>query len=188
MKNYPDNSVQEVVLEALDELHRKDFILLENDVSERAITHKLAEYLGRRFPSLDTDCEYNRNLEDGPYKGKTLNLHDLKGKRRALLIKQAIIDADEEYLEPVSTFPDIIVHRRGVNDVNLLIVEVKKSGGAPDAIQFDQLKLAEFTNDQGSSNYRFTHGVFILLQAKVKQPRPAELTWYAKGKPLDWHL
>ena len=34
-----------IVMECLAELYQNDRVLLQNDVSERAITHKLAEYL-----------------------------------------------------------------------------------------------------------------------------------------------
>ncbi|MHA1749061.1 MAG: hypothetical protein ACTSYF_10535 [Promethearchaeota archaeon] len=75
--------------------------MLENDVSERAITHKLAEYIQEQFPDWNVDCEYNR---DG---------HDPK---RVNLING-----------PDKVYPDIIVHKRGPNGPNLMVVEVKKS-------------------------------------------------------------
>ncbi len=38
--------------------------------------------------------------------------------------KSSILNEDEK--KSVSTFPDIIVHRRGSNKENLLVIEVKK--------------------------------------------------------------
>jgi len=46
----------------LDSLLSYDGYLLENNVSERAITHKLAEHYQKLFPEWNVDCEYNRNL------------------------------------------------------------------------------------------------------------------------------
>lgn len=42
-----------------------DHYLLEMNLSERAITHKLAEHYQHLFHEWNVDCEYNRNL-DGP--------------------------------------------------------------------------------------------------------------------------
>lgn len=39
-----------------------DSYLLQNDLNERTITHKLAEHYQKLFPRWNVDCEYNRNL------------------------------------------------------------------------------------------------------------------------------
>jgi len=39
-----------------------DSYLLENNISERAITHKLAEHYQKLFPEWNVDCEFNHNL------------------------------------------------------------------------------------------------------------------------------
>src|SRR5580658_4141677 len=65
--------VERTIRECINELLKNDLCLLQKDMSERAITHKLAEYLQDRIPDLDVDCEYNRNVEDGPYAGKLLD-------------------------------------------------------------------------------------------------------------------
>lgn len=54
----------------LEEIYNNDFALIFNNVSERAITHKLAEYLQKRFKGYNVDCEYNRNYERGRYEPK----------------------------------------------------------------------------------------------------------------------
>jgi len=86
---------------ALGALVIRDRYLLERDVSERAITHKLAEYLQDEFPNWNVDCEYNR---DG-HEPKRLGFDD-------------------------KVLPDIIVHRRGEEGPNLMVIEVKKSNNA----------------------------------------------------------
>jgi hypothetical protein len=45
---------------AIISLLEEDHYLIQNNVSERAITHKLAEYLQKEFPEYKVDCEYNR--------------------------------------------------------------------------------------------------------------------------------
>lgn len=51
----------------LDFLIVDDKYLLENNLNERTITHKLAEYYQILFRNWDVDCEYNKNL-NGPKK------------------------------------------------------------------------------------------------------------------------
>lgn len=46
----------------LKALFINDDYLLENNLNERTITHKLAEYYQKLFPNWNVDCEFNRNL------------------------------------------------------------------------------------------------------------------------------
>jgi len=48
---------------ALAKLHIKDVHLLKENLNERCITHKLAEYLRMEFRGYDVDCEYNGNVK-----------------------------------------------------------------------------------------------------------------------------
>ncbi len=73
-----------------------------------------------------SDCEYNRKGFNDPkwldgYPGRT-STRDSKGS---------------------TTFPDIIVHLRGVDLANLLVIEVKKSTN-PEKDELDQWKLNKF--------------------------------------------
>ena len=90
---------------SLEALFDSDIYLLEHDINERTITHKLAEHLQVRFPEWHVDCEYNR---DG---------HDPKRIR----IETGLASIQ------INVYPDIIIHERGTNERNLLIVEAKKS-------------------------------------------------------------
>lgn len=49
--------------QALNVLLRADGYLLANNLSERSITHKLAEHLQNLFFEWNVDCEFNRNLD-----------------------------------------------------------------------------------------------------------------------------
>lgn len=166
--------VEQAVRGALDELYKQDLILLKNEVSERAITHMLAEYLQVRFQELNVDCEYNRDLESGLYAAKKIYLS-------SPLKELAERGAKEEELLSVSTFPDIIVHRRGNNDHNILVIEVKKKISSVDH-KWDDQKLHAFTDINGHNNYGFKYGVFVLLGTRASYDQAAELTWYEKGK------
>lgn len=42
----------------------RDGYLLEKNISERAITHKLGEHLQGLYPEWNVDCEFNKNLDN----------------------------------------------------------------------------------------------------------------------------
>src|SRR4051794_23576172 len=90
------DEITQILQDCLDELFEKDLWLLQNDVSERAITHKLAEYLQFRFPKMYVDCEYNRNYENGEYASKTLKYIDVESQRiiRKILRRKGLVTDD----------------------------------------------------------------------------------------------
>jgi hypothetical protein len=116
---------------ALERLLRNDLHLLQFDVSERAITHKLAEYLQPLFENRHVDCEYNRN----GHEPKRVNLPEPD-------------NLTQTRYSP--TYPDIIVHLRGTNDYNTLIVEAKKtSDRRQNGEQRDIQKLMAYAQELG---------------------------------------
>ncbi|WP_175725215.1 hypothetical protein [Burkholderia ambifaria] len=115
---------------AIDSLCQLDEYLLRVDASERSISHRLAMHLTSRFPNFDVDCEYNR---DG---------FDVK---RLALSGREVRDDD---IDAVTVFPDIVVHKRGHNKSNLLVVEMKK-GSSNVSPQYDLEKLEAFRRELG---------------------------------------
>jgi hypothetical protein len=159
-------------------LFENDGELIQNDVSERAITHKLAEHLQTRFTDLKVDCEYNRNAASGLKKPKKLSV--LTAEYRTIYPKLV----EEEEIKNLSTFPDIIVHKRLTNEENLLVIEVKKvrDNGQSDS-NFDKLKLKLFTEATENNSYHFRYGAFILLTMSQETPTH-EVTWYSEGNEI----
>ena len=45
---------------ALQEFYAREAYILEKDLGERALTHRLAVRLERQYPGWDVDCDYNR--------------------------------------------------------------------------------------------------------------------------------
>ena len=119
---------------ALDMLFYKDQYLICNGtnkhVSELSISHKLGYYLALLIDEYDVDCEYNRNLVDP----KT---DEANNKIR----------------------PDIIIHKRGSNDDNFVIIEIKPWWN--DDIEKDVKKLNEMTKQDGQ--YRYCFGFSIVI-------------------------
>lgn len=122
---------------SIKEFAREEKELLDIDVNERSISHKLAEYLQREFPDWDVDCEYNRKMGDK----KTLNVSYDK-----------VSDQDTE---AKTVFPDIIVHHRKTEE-NLLVIEMKKHGKKTEK---DAAKLVAFTGKE----YQYGFGLLLVI-------------------------
>jgi len=103
------DEIQQKIKIAIKQLFCRDHKLLDIDVNERTITHRLAMYLQKQFPDWDVDCEYNRKGHDNV-------------KRLNLPVDSTLSDCTEA----VTVYPDIIVHHRTTEE-NLLVIEVKKS-------------------------------------------------------------
>lgn len=186
MKRQPTPSRSELELllkQCLCELLHRDELLLVNDVSERAIAHKLAEYLQKRIWWLDVDCEYNRDATRGPREPKAIWEYE----KTALRDLEELVNSHKEdktvfdKLERIRVYPDIIVHRRGSNDKNLLVIELKKK---PNKVDFDHEKLLAFTSQTGPNAYRFTLGVLVVWDTRTEVVQPPELTWFQNGSRL----
>jgi hypothetical protein len=109
---------------SIEALWARDRYLLEAGTSERSLTHQLAVHLSPFFPEYSVDCEYNR---DG-FDVKRLALPERRGTQ-------------DDSLDAVTVFPDVIVHQRGTNRRNLLVVEVKKaSSRISDEYDFQKLR------------------------------------------------
>jgi len=131
------------VVSAIGEFYARETHLMEKDLGERTLTHRMAVYLEKQFPEWETDCDYNR-----------------LGERMLRLPKGSIVSTDDDIGK--SIFPDIVVHHRGVPD-NLLAIEVRKAGNHHPP-EHDQHKLRALTDPHLWFAYRI--GVFLTLGKK----------------------
>ena len=155
--------VQQRLQSALRTLARQDSYLLDHDLHERTITHKLAEYLQPLFPDWNVDCEYNR---DG---------HAPKRVRHA-----ARQPPRED--EGSNVFPDIIIHQRGTNEHNILVLEAKKAHDLDQEVdERDRAKVEAFAIDL---DYRC--GALVVVYIEHEHQR-YHATFYSHGNwtPLD---
>src|SRR5713226_10496360 len=96
------------VLGALGEFYARETHLLEKDLGERTLTHRLAVHLEKRFVGgWEVDCDYNR-----------------LGERTLRLPHGTIVSTDDHLGK--SIYPDIVVHQREIPN-NLLAIEIRKS-------------------------------------------------------------
>ena len=145
--------IEEKVNLALDIFYVKDKYLIDNDIHERSMTHKLAIYLEGLFKEYDVDCEYNKNIS------KSKKIHDIEYK-----IQEIRKIEKDEYKDSVVVFPDITIHKRGNKLKNLLVIEVKKDNAIKNnkskLEEIDIFKLKAYTTED--LNYRY--GIYINLK------------------------
>lgn len=123
---------------------------------ERPISHRLGFYLQYLFISYNVDCEYNKHLGGA----KIIDQH--------------------------TVIPDILVHKRKVDEDNLLAVEVKARRNMGEVLRsrdrqlvlgdYDQLK--KYTKQDGVLKYKW--GVFILVLFNE-----TKMEWFQDGTEMQ---
>ncbi len=138
------NQLYRAINLALDQLYLKDYYLIFNmnghfnHVSERGIVFRFGIYFDELireiYPLLNVDTEYNRNIND---------LKRLPNRRNG-------------------SYPDLILHKRGINDYNTIVIEFKPWWDVDQ--NEDKEKIESFCDDFGS--YKYKYGALILLAKK----------------------
>jgi len=128
------------VVSALAEFYARETHLLEKDLGERTLTHRLAVHLEKQFAGWDVDCDYNR-----------------LGERTLRLPKGTIVSTDDALGK--SVYPDIVVHQREIPN-NLLAIEVRKASNHQPP-EHDRHKLRALTDPHLWFAYRI--GVYLVL-------------------------
>lgn len=152
VENAPDEAIAHRVVAAVRSLLALDKHLLEVNASERSISHRLALHLTKQFEDMDVDCEYNRNG------------HEIK----RLQIFQPCVSTTGDEGSPV--YPDIIVHRRFL-DENALVIEIKKSTSSV-SDEWDLAKLSAFRNELG-----YKTALFLRFECNVETPTLSHSQW-----------
>ena len=147
-----ENQLYLFIKQYLMTLYQKDYYLVltrseadyDSHVGERAIVFRFAHYLQIHlnedpfFRDYNLDCEYNRNLMDP--------------KRLGLLGDAA-------------TVPDVILHRRGDNDNNLMVIEFKGYWNCHQ--EKDRLKIKGFTSEDDV--FKFNVGYTVLIGRTIEE-------------------
>lgn len=131
------------VVAALAEFYAQETFLLEKDVGERPLTHRLAVHFEKQFVGWQVDCDYDR-----------------LGERTLRLPHGSIISTDDHLGK--SVYPDIVVHQREIPN-NLLAIEVRKSANHQ-PLAHDQHKLRALTDPH--LWFAYWIGVFVTLGKK----------------------
>ena len=131
------------VVTALRKFYADEIWLLEHDLGERTLTHRLAVHLEPQFSGWQVDCDYDR-----------------LGERTLRLPHGTIVSTDDHLAK--SIYPDIVVHQREIPN-NLLAIEVRKASNhqPPD---HDRHKLRALTDPHLWFAYGI--GVYLVLGRK----------------------
>jgi len=170
------DTIKQKLVECVLQLVHKDAYLLHNDISERAISHRLAVYLTPQFNDFDVDCEYNGNIDAD--NGRKY-IYILNARAKALGLRDINGGDDETTYRGV--YPDIIVHKRGKNGAenNLLIIEIKKSSSLVNG-DWDAEKLSRFTSSEYENRFDYRFGAFVMFN--VGERIGFTIEWYKDGQ------
>jgi hypothetical protein len=148
------SEIEKLIKAALCKLYYKDKYLIAHEphkktnketgndmihVSERAIVFRFGIYLqelayqSEYFKDYHIDTEYNRNLDNCKCLSET------------------------EWENGKGAYPDLIIHKRGRNDSNLLVVEFKAWWSDDSLEKIDKKKLKAFKR----SPYNYSYALFI---------------------------
>lgn len=132
--------IEEIIKYAVQQVIANDAVLIDLDVSERVIMFHLARYIREKTPiEFHVDCEYNRHLKDIKNLTYLKNTLGVEGSHKVI--------------------PDILIHKRGSDDSNILVAELKKFGASSNDVASDKRRLNEF---KGKS-YSYSYAVQIIL-------------------------
>jgi hypothetical protein len=143
------------------EFQKRDSNLLDATAHEQAISHRIAVYLEHFFlwrPGLNVDCEYNKHLDAS--KTGEFDVDYFKAMRSKFSECECwscMHPAFEKFPEKLFR-PDILVHSRGNDDANLIVIEVKRDVVCP----FDLTKLKALTTPKASGG-RFGYALGLFL-------------------------
>ena len=140
--------------------------------SERAIAHRLAFYLELALRQdglvtnagkLAVDCEYNRHGS----KAKTLAAEgEIKAIVKAARKRKKHI-LDEDGFLVFSVAHDIVVHQRGEDEDNRLIIEIKKATNR-ETPRYDASKLELFTTPRDDDyGYGYNFGAWVIAEDRL---------------------
>lgn len=151
-------AVKEAVGQARTMFLARDAQLLEVGAGERSIAGRLLVYLSSLFDEYDVDIEYNR--------------HGVDSKMLAGFTS-----------DPVETdariYPDLIVHRRGTDGSNILVVEIKTDAATVSQLDSDRRKLRLIR-----SQFQYEHSL-LLRVPRVRQSSHQEwLFEWDDGDPV----
>lgn len=139
--------------QAIANLFESEKDILERGLNERILSSRFADYLRPLFNEFDVDPEYNGDI-DKPNDRKALDI----AKNRLTEIGYKPNQKNNYKLSP-----DIIIHKRGSNENNLVVIEVKKDSSPERDKDYDLIKLEHLTIDYLGNHYNYELGVAIIF-------------------------
>jgi len=145
--------IEKLIESSLDEFFKSEQSLIDVDANERSISHKIAEYVQKKIPEWNVDCEYNRDMEHPKILGMSTE------------------DTKTDDTGGRTVYPDIIIHKRRTKE-NLLIIEIKKSGIDE---REDIKKIQAFLK---SDSYSYKFGLMLIINMDKESSKKYESLWF----------
>lgn len=146
-----NKQIIEKVESAIASFLEHDSNSLVRRLNEVNFSVNLAFHLKLEFKDYDLDAEYVGDAEK-PNDRKALTI----ARNR---IKQVNREISEDDLYKIR--PDIIIHKRGTNDNNLVAIEVKKDTHPKHEKDYDLIKLEHLTIDYLGNHYNYQLGIAL---------------------------
>jgi hypothetical protein len=125
---------------------------------------------------LDVDCEYNGDIENA--KGNYRKRIDVLTSHLKNIVHE---EENPDELQSLAVFPDIIVHKRGENKENALIIEIKKEyKGRTIGDKFDRKKLYHYTSSYHGNRLKYSLGAYIELDTLTNE-KSYRIDFYENG-------
>lgn len=143
------NDLNKIIRGSLRKLYLNDIELIKIGGMEQAIAFRFGLYLVKEsnqfdwLKDLNVDMEYNKNGND----------------------------QKKTFRRQYGTRPDLIIHKRGTNETNVLIVEIK-GWWNNEPREMDIIKLEDFTSQYG--DYKYGYGVILELN-----PEEPEINYFS---------
>lgn len=155
------DKIFELLKTAVNIFYMRDKQLVEKCCLERTCVSRIADYLQQildvygQAHDLSVDCEYGSAVnDDGEILKKYLDSYGVYADQ----------NGNKDRI-----FPDLIVHKRGTHEQNILVVEFKGFWN-DDELDWDtdRLKLEKFTNTDSPKEiknyFNYKLGVFVALE------------------------
>jgi hypothetical protein len=139
----------------------------------------------------ETDCCYfgwagiNQHATRGP---NFTDLNDLsvdaeynKRGKDPKTIQNKKIENQITPSKPKGAWPDIILHERGNDNRNKLVIEFKKKKNRSSRLN-DINKLEAFTDQKG--NYKYVLGALVVLHDELEETKK-QIQYFCNGEPCD---
>ncbi len=168
-----DESLKEYlsyVKSCLNELYDNEGCLFKNNLCERALVFRFAYHLQNKFNDVGckyfADCDYNSSVY--------FDKQNKKWKRKS---GKPIPDSDQSKAKITKRFIDVIVHKRGIGNSNIICFEIKKwNYYNKSGIKKDKNNLKVLT-----SQYGYKYG-FHLIFGKNKEETTISI--FKNGKKI----
>lgn len=171
-----ETEVKAKLRRAIQRLVMKDRKLLHSNANERSICHRLAVYLESQFRGYCVDFEYD--LDDNQAFAEKRLKEDYAWKT---LLKDAKESASGDG-HCATIFPEVIVHKRGVQGECLLVIELKKTSHPRKTHEIDRSKIRGYLEQERNG---FRYGLLLVLRTGKHYPKEGYVDcfeFYTRGK------